>query len=154
MKKSKLLLIMLILPWITVPFLGVNSFKKYLPSALFSCIFTKALDMYGKKNKWWKFYKGIGLLDSMTFFNFGPYLVTSLWMLKTTYGKFPLYLIVNAINHITFTFIGLKLLKRYKIAGSLVKMNKLQYLLLLTFRGLVLYGFQLIIDLKKSNDKV
>jgi hypothetical protein len=142
----------LFLPWLTVPFLGVNTFKKYLPAVLFSGTFTKALDMYGENKKWWRFYKGIGPLDSMNFFNFGPYLVTSLWLLKISYGKFPFYLIVNSINHLLFTFLGLKYLKRYKIA-SLVNMKKLTYLLLLTFRGLVLYTFQLITDFDTQNQK-
>jgi hypothetical protein len=152
-KKSKLLLVLLFLPWITVPFLGVNTLKKYLPTSLFICTFTKALDMFGENKKWWRFYKGIGPFDSMNFFNFGSYLVTSLWVLKISFGKFPLYLLINAINHILFTFLGLKYLKRYKIA-SLVNMKKLPYLGLLTLRGLVLYGFQLINDLRKSNYKV
>lgn len=152
MKKSKLLLFLLILPWLTIPLLGVNAFKKYLPSALFICTFTKALDMFGEKKKWWRFYKGIGPLDSMNFFNWGLYFISALWILKMTYGKFPLYLVINSINHIIFTFFGLKQLKRYKIA--LVNMKKFPYLMLLTLRELVLYGFQLIIDLKKSNYKV
>lgn len=152
MKKSKILLILFFLPWLTLPFLGINAFKKYLPSALFSCTFTKALDMFGENKKWWHFYKGIGPLDSMNFFNFGPYFVISLWMLKLLYGKFRLYLIFSSITHIIYTFIGLKYVKRYKI-GSLVSMKKLTYLLLLTFRGLVLYAFQLINDLSKQNSK-
>ena len=63
-KKSKLLLGLLMLPWLTVPFLGINTLKKYLPSAIFICTFTKALDMFGEKKKWWHIYKGIGPLKS------------------------------------------------------------------------------------------
>lgn len=66
-------------------------------------------------------------------------------MLKISYGKVPLYLIINIINHIIFTFLGLKYLKLYKIA-SLVKIKGFPYLVLLTFRGLVLYGFQFVMD--------
>jgi hypothetical protein len=147
MKNSKLFYIaLLILPWLTVPLLGRNSFKKYLPAAIFMSTFTKALDIFGENKKWWRFYKGIPPLNSMNFFNFGPYLVTSLWMLKMTYGKFPLYLISNTILHILFTFIGLKYLKRYKIA-SLVKLTKFQYLPTQFIRALLLYSFQYINDL-------
>jgi hypothetical protein len=153
MKNSKLFLIsLLILPWLTIPLLGSNAFKKYLPSAIFICTLTKGLDMFGEKKKWWQFYKGIPPLDSMNFFNWGPYFVTSLWMLKMTYGKFPLYLIINAINHIIFTFIGLRYLKNYKVL-SLIKLKKFPYLVILTLRGLILYGFQYITDLTKSNNK-
>ncbi|MFY4777350.1 hypothetical protein [Metabacillus sp. RGM 3146] len=146
MKNSKLfLLAILILPWLTVPFLGRKALKKYLPAAIFMATFTKAIDLYGEKKKWWRFYKGIGPLNSMNFFNFGPYIVTSLWVLKFTCGKYPLYLIFNTILHILFTFKGLKYLKRFKIF-SLVKLTKIQYLFINFIRGLLLYCFQYIND--------
>lgn len=152
MKKSKLLLCLLILPWLTTPFLGRNALKKYLPSAIFICTFTKALDMFGEKKKWWHIYKGIGPIGSVDFFNWGCYLVTALWILKMTFGKFPLFLIINAINHILFTFFGLNYLKRHKIAY--VNLKKFPYIMLLALRELLLYGFQWIIELKKSDDLV
>jgi hypothetical protein len=80
MKNSKLfLLAILFLPWLTIPLLGRNAFKKYLPAAIFICTFTKAIDIFGEKKKWWRFYKGIPPLNSMNFFNFGFYFVSSLW---------------------------------------------------------------------------
>jgi hypothetical protein len=146
MKNSKLfLLAILILPWLTAPFLGRNAFKKYLPASIFMVTLTKAIDIFGENKKWWRFYKGIPPLNSMNFFNFGPYMVTSLWMLKMTYGKFSLYLISNTILHILFTFLGLKYLKRYKIV-SLVKLTKIQYIAINFLRALLLYGFQYIND--------
>ncbi|MED1205322.1 hypothetical protein [Heyndrickxia acidicola] len=151
MKSSKLLLIgILIFPWLTVPFLGKSSFKRYLPASIFIVIFTKALDLFGEKKKWWRFYKGIPPFDSMDFFNFGPYFVSGLWMLKMTYGNFKLFIISDTILHILFTFVGLKYLKRYKIA-ALVKMTKIQYLFVSTLRGLIFYGFQYLNDLLQKN---
>jgi hypothetical protein len=107
MKNQKLfLLAILIVPWLTVPFLGRSAFKKYLPAAIFISTFTKAIDLFGEQKKWWRFYKGIPPLDSMNFFNFGSYFVSSLWILKLTYGKFPIYLISNTILHICFIYLG------------------------------------------------
>jgi hypothetical protein len=146
MKHTKLLWVgMLIFSWLTLPLLGRNALKKYLPSAIFICILTKTLDIFGKRKKWWRFYKGISPLDSMDFFNFGPYFVTSLWILKLTYGKFPLYLITNTILHILFIFKGLKYMKRFRIL-SLDKLTKFQYLAIDFFRALLLYAFQYIKD--------
>ena len=146
MKNSKLFLIaMFMLAWLSVPLLGRNTLKKYLPAAIFMGIFTKILDKIGEKNKWWRFYKGISPLDSMDFLNLGPYLVTSLWMLKMMYGKFPLYIISNTILHIVFIFFGLKYIKRFKIL-SLVKLSKFHYLGINFIRSILLYGFQLISD--------
>ena len=98
------------------------------------------------------FIKGFPPLNSMNFFNFGPYLVTSLWMLKMTFSKFPLYLISNTILHILFTFLGLKYLKRYKIA-SLVKLTRIQYIAINFLRALFLYGFQYINDFSHSKKR-
>jgi hypothetical protein len=155
MKNTKLFyLALLILPWLTVPFLGRNSFKKYLPAAIFMSTFIKVIDLFGEKKKWWRFYKGIPPLNSMNFFNFGPYLVTSLWMLKMTFGKFPFYLISNTILHICFTYLGgLKFVKRYKIF-SLEKISKFQYLAINFLRALLLYSFQYINNFSHTTKKL
>jgi hypothetical protein len=73
MKKSKLLFVsLLIIPWLTVPFLG--TFKRYLPASLFICILIKILDLIGTRKKWWKTYKGISPLNSMDILICGPYI--------------------------------------------------------------------------------
>ncbi|MBT2700409.1 hypothetical protein J7E79_23935 [Bacillus sp. ISL-40] len=155
MKNSKLFYIaLLILPWLTVPFLGRNSLKKYLPAGIFMCTFTKALDFFGEKKKWLRIYEGIPPLNSANFFNFGPYLVASLWMLKLTFGKFPLYLISNIILHICFNYLGgLKFLKRYKIA-SIDGLTKFQYLTIHLLRALLLYSFQYINNISYHTKKL
>jgi len=154
MKHSKIFYIaLLVLPWLTVPFLGRDSLKKYLPAAIFMSTFTKALDLFGEKKKWWRFYKGVLSLDSMNFFNFGPYLLTSLWMLKMTYGKFPLYIISNLILHICFIFLGgIKLVDRYRIF-TLDKLTKFQYLAIDVLRALLLYGFQFLNHLGQNSKR-
>ncbi|MDP4085540.1 MAG: hypothetical protein Q8934_13130 [Bacillota bacterium] len=153
MKNSKKFYLgLLIFPWLTIPLLGRNAIKKYAPAAIFICTFTKAIDIFGENKKWWKFYKGIPPLDSMNFFNLGPYLVSSLWILKMTYRKFPLYLITNFILHIFFIYFGgLKFVKSYKIF-SLQKLTKFQYLVLDFFRALLLYGFQYLNELSYNKE--
>jgi hypothetical protein len=151
MKKRNFLLAgLLIIPWLTLPLLGRHAYKKYLPAAIFICIFTKILDEFGRRKKWWKFYKGIPLLHSMDLLNLGPYFITSLWMLKFTYGKFYLYLISNTILHIVFIFFGLKYVKRFRIL-SLENLSKLQYLAIDFLRALLLYAFQTIRDIFKND---
>jgi hypothetical protein len=154
MKNSKAFYIaLLILPWLTVPLLGRNLFKKHLPAAIFMSTFTKAIDLFGEKKKWWRFYKGIPPLDSMNFFNFGPYFVSSLWILKLTYRKFPIYIISNTILHICFIYLGgVKLVNRYKIF-TLEKLTKFQYLIINFLRAILLYSFQYIIDFSHSKKR-
>ena len=142
MKNQKLFLIaLLVVPWLTIPLLGRKAFKRFLPTAIFMCTFTKALDFYGEKKNWWKFFSGIRPFNSMNFMNFGPYLVTSLWVLKLTFGRLPLFIISNTLLHIIFIFGGLKLVEGFRIF-SLERLTKLQYLVLSFFRALVLYAFQ------------
>jgi hypothetical protein len=152
MKSSKLfLLAILILPWLSLPFLGRHSFKKYFPAAIFICLFTKAIDFFGEKKKWWRFYKGIPPFDSMNFFNWGPYFVTSLWSLKLTYGKFPLYLLSNMLLQTCFIYLGgLNFVKRFKIF-SLSQLTKSQYLAIDLVRALLLYGFQYVYEQSRKN---
>jgi hypothetical protein len=155
MKNLKLIYsALLILPWLSVPFLGRNSFKKYLPAAIFMGTVVTAFDLFGEKKKWWRFYKGVPYLKSMNLFNWGPYFVSSLWMLKITYGKFPLYIISNTIMHICFIYLGgLKFLNDFKI-GSLVKLTKPQYLVIQFLRALMLYVFQLINNFSHKKDRL
>lgn len=147
MKNSKLrLLCLLILPWLTVPLLGKESLKKYLLSAIFMSLFTKTIDTFGERKKWWRFYKGSSPFNSMTFLNWGGYFVTSLWVLKLAYGKLSFYLISNTTLHILYVTLGLKYVDRYKIF-SLVKLEKIHYFIILYIRGILLYVFQYIKDL-------
>ncbi|WEG12576.1 hypothetical protein PU629_21210 [Pullulanibacillus sp. KACC 23026] len=148
MKNSKFfLLAILALPWLSIPLLGKKNFINYLPAAIFMCTFTKALDNYGETKKWWKFYKGIPPFNSMNFFNFGPYLISSLWMLRLGYRKLILYFISNIILHICFIYLGgLKFVHHFKLF-SLKRLTKRHYLGIDILRALVLYGFQSIIGL-------
>ncbi|MBS4175297.1 hypothetical protein [Bacillus sp. FJAT-49736] len=147
MKKHRLLLLaILITPWLTIPLIGKQELRKYLPSVIFITLITVTLDKIGEQKKWWKFYDGISFLKSMDFFMLGPYAVSSYWMLKATYGKFPLYLVSNLFMQTIFTFFGgVRLAEKFKIF-KFVKISRLQYSISTFIRALVLYGFQNIID--------
>jgi hypothetical protein len=146
MRNQKLFLFsLLVLPWLTLPFLGRKAFKRFLPTAIFMCTFTKALDFYGEKKNWWKFYSGIGPFNSMNFMNFGPYLVASLWMLKLTFRKFPLFIISNTLLHLSFILYGLKYVKDFNIF-SLENLTKVKYMVIDFIRALILYSFQYLIE--------
>lgn len=151
MRKAKLLLAILIVPWLTIPFVGRDSLRRFMPAAIFIAIVTKVLDGFGKKRKWWKFYHGISLLNSMDFVILGPYMVSSIWLLKVTYGKFLTYFFSNKIIHILFIIFGLRYIGALKIF-TLKKMNKFQYWTTHMVRAFALYAFQFINEyLQKPN---
>jgi hypothetical protein len=130
--------------------MGKNTLKKYLPATIFIKVVTIALDIYGEKKKWWKFHRGIPPFNSMNFFDFGPYFVTTLWILKLTYGKLRLFLITNFFLHILFISKGIKYAKKYKIF-SFINLSKFQYLVIDFLRAILLYTFQYIVDLSLIN---
>jgi hypothetical protein len=143
MKSSKLLLIAIaVTPWLTIPLLGRGSFRTFFPASLFMYIYSKIMSVIGERKKWWGFYKGIQPLNSMDFFIIGPFFVTSFWMLKWNYGKFPRFLISNTLLQIVYIFLGLKYMERYRILN--VKLSKIQYLGYHFSRTLLLYAFEFI----------
>ncbi|MDR7236599.1 hypothetical protein J2Y02_001209 [Neobacillus drentensis] len=147
MKKPKLLLILLlVLPWLSFPILGRRTIIRFLPATIFISVISKILYAIGKKRRWWSFYTKVNpIISGDTAFVFGPFFLSALWILKLTYGRFPLFLIVNIIVHILFDVWGLKLLKQTRIV-KLVKLNPFQHFLFLQFRALLLYSVQLLIE--------
>ncbi|MEH7336390.1 hypothetical protein V7161_27580, partial [Neobacillus drentensis] len=43
----------LILPWLTVPFMGKRSFFRFLPVASFVNLFISVFSLFCYRNKWW-----------------------------------------------------------------------------------------------------
>ena len=155
MRHSRFLLIlMMILPWFSIPLLGQRTIKRFLPATiLISCV-VKINNITAKKRNWWQFYTSIHPKISGDIpFILGPYFLASLWILKLTYGKLILFTITNAIGHILFAFPGMKLLKRLGIV-SLVQLKPIQLTLLLTIRGFLLYGFQFAIENIKQKNSI
>ncbi|WP_394139931.1 hypothetical protein [Cytobacillus oceanisediminis] len=142
-KNSRLLLIiMMIFPWVSLPLLGRRAIKRFLPATVFICLVVKIMNIIAEKRKWWWFYTSVhSKIKGDIPFILGPYFISSLWVLKMTYGKFPLFLITNAILHFLFVFPGGKLLKNLGIV-SLVRINSIQLFFILLIRAVLLYSFQ------------
>ena len=143
---------MMLLPWFSLPLLGRSTIKRFLPATILIGVVVKINNITAKKRKWWKFYNSIHpKIPGDIPFILGPYFLSSLWLLKLMYGKFALFMITNAIVHLLFAFPGMKLLKRLGVV-SLVQMKPIQLTLLLTIRGILLYGFQFAIENIKQKD--
>ncbi|MBV7504333.1 hypothetical protein KW850_03520 [Bacillus sp. sid0103] len=153
MKNARFLLIlMMILPWFSLPLLGRGTIKRFLPATIVIAFVIKINNITAKKKNWWRFYNSIHpKMDGDIPFILGPYFLSALWSLKLTYGKLPLFMITNAIAHFLFAFPGLKLLKRLGIV-SLVRLKPIQLTVLLLFRAVLLYGFQFAIENIKQNN--
>jgi len=145
MKNSRfLVIIMMILPWFTLPLLGKRTIKRFLPAVLFISLFSELLHSFALKRQWWTFHSSIHpKIRGSVAFTLGPQLYTALWSLKWTFGNFPLFMITNGIVHLLFAFPVMNLLKRLGIV-SLERLSPLLYVVLLFFRGILLYSFQFV----------
>ncbi|TCJ00466.1 hypothetical protein [Cytobacillus praedii] len=154
MRYSKLLLIlMMILSWFTVPFVGRASIKRFLPAALFMAIIVRMVNFIAKKRRWWWWYVKVHPSVSGSFpFVCGSFFVGSLWILKFTYGNFMKYMGLNLAVDSIFTYVIEPYLQKFGIA-SLVRMKKIQLMYVFTVLAFLLYGFQLVkekVSLKKA----
>lgn len=139
-----LLLLVMVLPWFSLPLLGKDAVKRYLPAGLFISMVVKIVHLIAKKKKWWWWYENLHpkLPGGFPLIS-GPYLIGSMWILKLTYGKFLRFIIVNLVVDSIFTFVLVDWLKKSGIA-SLVRLKKLQLSLIFFVNSLFLYGFQFI----------
>ena len=145
MKKNRLFLILLVITcWSTFLFMKRNEFKRFLPASIAIGIVTKYLNSYAKRKRFWTFGQSVHpKIPGEDVWTWGPFFTVSMWVLKSTYGKFPLYITVNFIIHVVFTFVVLPKLKETKVF-KLKKINPFQYVTILTLRQILLYPFQII----------
>ncbi|WHX98778.1 hypothetical protein [Neobacillus sp. DY30] len=49
--------ILIVVPWLSAPFLGKKTFKRFSLGAVFICIFVLIEGLFAHKRLWWLFYK-------------------------------------------------------------------------------------------------
>lgn len=142
---------MVLLAWLTLPFLGLNNIKRYFPASLLIVFIEFINVLIGKRRKWWVFNnKPNSYLFNEFPFNIGPFFVGSIWILKWTYGNFKQFIALNATVNAFFAFILVKVLERLKVT-KLVRFNNFQFFLYFLYKAPLLYGIQYIIENKKKN---
>src|SRR5919205_4560682 len=106
-KRHKFLnLFIILIPWLTMLFIGKRSIKRYSVAGIFIVIFEILNHLYGRKKKWWKFYdmpKSF-IRDELPF-DIGPYMPMSLWILKYSYGNFIKFVLLNVLANGFFAFL-------------------------------------------------
>jgi hypothetical protein len=153
LKYAKLLLpALMVLSWFTVPLLGKNAVKRFLPASILISLVVRAESVIAKKRRWWWFYKKLHPKLTGEFpLIWGPFLIGSMWILKFTYGKFLIYMITNLFFDTFFTYWFIDIGKKLGIM-SLVRLKKIQLSSIFFFKSLLLYGFQIIREKMKKRD--
>jgi len=139
-------LALVLIPWLTMLFIGKRSLKRYSFSGIFIIIFEIINHIYGHKRKWWKFYDKPKLFvrDELPF-SIGPYMPLSMWLLKYSYGNFKKFVLLNVIADGIFAFIIMDVLKKMKIL-RLNRINKFQFFIYIHYKAYLLYGVQFLYE--------
>jgi len=133
---------MVLISWMTVPFIGWKNIKKFLPSSFFVSFILMNLSYIGTKKKWWVF--GTRLTPNLNQelpFIIGPFLAGSMWIFKWTYGKFLKYTALNTAFDLLFAYPLTWLFKKYNIF-SLKRMSHFYFFLMFYSVSFIMYGFQ------------
>jgi len=141
---------MILLTWLSLPFLGKRSIKRFLPASILIVLIEGINAQFGKKRKWWFFYnKPKSYLSGEFPFNIGPHLVGSMWILKWTYGNFKTFILLNAIVDAIFTFPLVNFLKKLKVV-RLVRLSNSKFFFYIFYKAFLLYGFQYLFEKKNK----
>jgi hypothetical protein len=146
-RRHRIFNVMLILiPWLSLLFIGKREFKRYSFSGVFIIIFEIINHLYGHKRNWWKFYdKRKSFMRDELPFSVGPYMPLSMWLLKFSYGNFKKFVLLNAVADGAFAFFIIDVLKKLKII-SLGRLNHVQFFIYLHYKAYILYGVQYLFD--------
>jgi len=139
----------IIIPWLSLLFIGKRNIKRYSLAGVFIIIFEIINHLYGHKRKWWKFYdKRLLFIKDELPFSIGLYMPLSMWILKFSYGNFKKFILLNAIADGLFAFLLIDVLKKLKII-SLNGLNHFQFFIYLHYKAYLLYGVQYLFEKTK-----
>ncbi|WP_246938863.1 hypothetical protein [Bacillus pinisoli] len=143
---KRYVILMILLPWLTVPFLGRNTIKRFVPGASLMSLYVFLEGILAEKRKWWWFSFNVkpNVLAELPLI-LGPFFIGSFWILKYTFGNLRLYILVNLLVDSFFTYIGLGVLKKIGYA-SLIKLSKSQLSLLFLVKSIVMYSSQVLYE--------
>ena len=135
--------ILLVLPWASLLFLDKTKIRKYMPVALFATVISTLVNQIAFANNWWSFASMFGWDKIIPVYKvYGVFLVGTLWIFALTFGKFWLFLIVNFLVDLFFSFVYGKVLTKFGISTS-GNLSVVQDLILMTAQGILLYGYQM-----------
>ncbi|MEW9050815.1 MAG: hypothetical protein AB2392_06635 [Neobacillus sp.] len=144
--KKRFLLAVIVLPWLTVPFLGKKAFKRFSLTALFICGMFGVQSVIAHKRGWWRVYPKLfpNMIGEFPFM-IGPFFVGALWILKFTFGRFLRYTLLNLAVDYFHIYFFVAWLKRMGVA-SLIRLKNYQAYSLFTINAVLMYGFQMVVE--------
>ncbi|KAF0817032.1 hypothetical protein KIS4809_4132 [Bacillus sp. ZZV12-4809] len=143
MKKKLFLVLIIILSWLTVPFIGKKDFKRFYPAATFMGLYVLIEGIIAEKNKWWTIKTRLHSKLSGEFpLVLGPFFAGSIWILKLTYGRPLMYILLNAVVDAFFAYPFYTWFKKMGI-WKLLRFSQLQLFMLFIIKSILMYVFHL-----------
>lgn len=151
--RKRLIMLMALLPWLSYPFLGRRTVKRFMPGTIFMSVYLLAEGILATRRKWWWFPFSIkpNVFAEIPLI-FGPFFIGSLWIFKYTYGKFKAYFVTNLIVDGFFTVFMMNWFKKIGYV-ALIRFTRLQLSLLFLVKSLSMYGFQSLYERIVKNKK-
>ena len=146
--------LVILIPWLSLLFIGKHDFKRYSFTGVFIVIFEIINHLYGHSKKWWKFYdKPKSFIKDELPFSVGPYMPIVMWILKFSYGNFKKFVVINIIADGIFAFIVMDILKKFRII-KLNRLNRFQFFTYLNYKAYLLYGVQYLLEKRRGNHSI
>lgn len=144
--KKKFLWIVMFLPWLTFPFLGKQTVKRFSIASIAIGILFGVQSVIAHRRGWWRVYPRLHpkIMGELPFI-IGPFYIGALWILKFAYGKFMRYTLLNLGVDFFHIYIFVTWLRKMGIA-SLIRLKNYQALILFTFNAVLMYYFQRVFD--------
>ncbi|WP_100333451.1 hypothetical protein [Bacillus alkalisoli] len=145
-KQKKMLWLMVILSSSTLPLLGWKSIRRFIPAITFINLYLCMESHFAYKKKWWVIKEKIlpSLIGEFALM-VGPFFAGTLWILKWTYGKFPLYMLVNLAFGWFFAFPFYAFFEKHGI-WTLKKLSRWQLWLVFTNKAILMYFYQKLVE--------
>ncbi|MGG0383203.1 hypothetical protein ABEY69_09240 [Priestia filamentosa] len=144
-RKKTFSLAMIIIPWLTVPFMGKKAFFRFLPVASFINLFLSLLSLKANKRRWWMNKNPLSPGSVDFSYILGPYYVATLWIFKLTYGNFPKYLLINMILDFINAFPFASIWEKVGIF-KFQKMKHLTWYFICVCLAVLIYGYQYLVE--------
>lgn len=142
MSNQAILWSMLILPWFTLFFMKREDIKRYMPVALFAAITSILIVEVGDTLKWWAVKETAYPLHNISYL-YGLNPVLTMWLLRFTYGRFWLYMVIDAVLNLGFAYLVLNYFLSSRGIFLYIGITPFQTFLITTAHGILLYGYQI-----------
>lgn len=145
-KKKILSLGTLLLPWLTVPLLGRNTFIRFLPVATFVNFIIALISIPANNRNWWKVKNPLFPKSVIDFsYILGLFFIGTIWIFKLTFGNFLKYFIVNVLMDALLAFPVANFFKKIGVF-KFKKMKQINFFYFTVSLSIIIYLYQYIIE--------